>query len=407
MSKKKYGINTKKILFFSLFKIESLKDQGIYPDLLGEFSKKGYELYILSPSERGQKIKKKFSKVDNVTIIQVKSLKTQKTNRFEKLASSLLLEFLFIWTYYRKLSNIKFDLVLFPTPTIFVTNFLKIIRLNKTGVKYLLIKDIFPQNAIDLNFIKQKSILSNFFENKEKKLYSSVDYIGCMSNANLKYLKDKKSVDTHKLEVNPNSIDISKYPLLKCNEFRKAQKISLHDLVFVYGGNLGKPQGINKILNFMKYIESKKSIHFIICGQGTESDLIKKFIKKHKIIKTRLFTNLSKQEYLQIVKESNIGLVFLHNSFSIPNYPSRILDYMYYKLPVLSWTDKASDVGDIFKFNNAGFSFKSENSFGEIKSLIDKIDFNQIKIMGENSHKILIDNFQSKHSFSLIEKKIN
>ena len=52
-----------------------------------------------------------------------------------------------------KKHNIEFDVVLFPTPTIFVNNFLNKIKLSKDGFKYLLLKDIFPQNAIDLNFI--------------------------------------------------------------------------------------------------------------------------------------------------------------------------------------------------------------------------------------------------------------
>ena len=124
-------ITTKKILFFSLFKIDSLEVQGIYPDLLGEFSKRDFELYILSPHERGSRIKNKVSKINNVNIIQVKTLKIQKTNKVEKLISSLSLEFLFILNYYKYLSKISFDLVIFPTPTIFVTNFLKRIKLSK------------------------------------------------------------------------------------------------------------------------------------------------------------------------------------------------------------------------------------------------------------------------------------
>ena len=75
--------NNKKILFFSLFNIKSISDQGIYPDLLGEFNDNDFDIYILSPSERGQKINNKISTIDNVTIIQVPCLKTQKTKMIE------------------------------------------------------------------------------------------------------------------------------------------------------------------------------------------------------------------------------------------------------------------------------------------------------------------------------------
>lgn len=401
-----FGMSNKKLLFFSLFKIESIDDQGIYPDLLGQFSLNNFDIYILSPSERGDKKTRRIIKKDNVTIIQVKSLKTQKTNKIEKLISSLSLEFLFLRAYRKELNNIEFDIVLMPTPTIFVNNFLKQIKLSKKGFIYLLLKDIFPQNAIDLNFMKSNSIVTRFFEKIENKLYANVDYIGCMSPENKRFLINNRSVNKNKVEVNPNSLDLSRYPILEKDTFRKSENILKDDLIFVYGGNLGKPQGIEKIMKLAKYLETQNSIYFIICGKGTESNNLKKFIKKENLKKTKTFSNLTKLEYLQIVKESNMGFVFLHKSFSIPNYPSRILDYMNYKLPVFSWTDNVSDVGDVFINNNAGFSFKYEDDFSEIKSVINNLNPQELRIMGENSYEVLVNNFQSKKSYELIAKKL-
>ena len=399
-------MSNKKLLFFSLFKIESIDDQGIYPDLLGQFSLNNFDIYILSPSERGDKITKRIIKKDNVTIIQVKSLKTQKTNKLEKLLSSLSLEFLFLRSYRKELNNIEFDVVLFPTPTIFVNNFLNKIKLSKDGFKYLLLKDIFPQNAIDLNFMKSNSFVTRFFEKIENKLYNNVDYIGCMSPENKRFLINNRSVNKNKVEVNPNSLDLSRYPILEKDTFRKSKNILKDDLIFVYGGNLGKPQGIEKIMKLAKYLETQNSIYFIICGKGTESNNLKNFIKKENLKKTKLYSNLTKLEYLQIVKESNMGFVFLHKSFSIPNYPSRILDYMNYKLPVFSWTDNVSDLGDVFIDNNAGFSFKYEDDFPEIKSVINNLIPQELRMMGENSYEVLVNNFQSKKSYELIAKKL-
>ena len=398
-------MSNRKLLFFSLFKIESIDDQGIYPDLLGQFSLNNFDIFILSPYERGDKIKRKLYKNKNVTIIQVKSLKTQKTNKIEKLISSLCLQFLFLREYKKELNDIEFDIVLFPTPTIFVNNFLKKIRLSKDGFKYLLLKDIFPQNAIDLNFIKSNSFLAKFFKKVEKKLYDNVDYIGCMSLANKNFLLDNRNINKDKVEVNPNSLDLSKYPIFKKKTFRKSENILEDDLIFVFGGNLGMPQGIEKIMKVARYLETQNSMHLIICGNGTESDNLRNFIKKENLKMTRLYNNLTKHEYLRIVNESNMGLVFLYKSFTIPNYPSRILDYMNYKLPVFSWTDNVSDVGDIFINNKAGFSYKSKNNFSEIKTLFSGLSAKELKKMGENSYKLLIDNFQSKKSFELIFKK--
>lgn len=398
--------SSKKILFFSLFNIKSISDSGIYPDLLGEFNDNGFEVYILSPSERGQKIDKAINKNDTVTIIQVPCLKIQKTNKIEKLISSLSLEHLLLRAYKKHLKHIIFDLVIFPTPPIFVNNLLKGINLSESGCKYLLLKDIFPQNAIDLKFLKPSSLLTKYFEKVESKLYNSVDFIGCMSEANRAYIINEKSVNKNKIEVNPNSVNLKKYPRLRKNVFRRAENIKNDELVFVYGGNLGKPQGIDKIMEFSKYIEDIPYIYFIICGKGTEAQPLEKFINKNKLKRTKILTNLLKNEYLQIVRDSDLGMVFLHNDFSIPNYPSRVLDYMNYNLPVLSWTDGTSDIGDIFVSNNAGFSFKSERDFDKIKSLIRTLTKEKLKAMGKNSRIILLENFQVNHTFNLIKNKL-
>jgi len=40
-------------------------------------------------------------------------------------------------------------------------------------------------------------------------------------------------------------------------------------------------------------------------------------------------------------------------------------------------------------------------------TLVENIDLNTLKKMGLNSYKVLLNNFQSKYSLRLIEKKLN
>lgn len=52
---------------------------------------------------------------------------------------------------------------------------------------YFLLKDIFPQNAVDLGFLSKaglKRSIYKYFRKKEIELYKISDYIGCMSNTN-------------------------------------------------------------------------------------------------------------------------------------------------------------------------------------------------------------------------------
>ena len=53
-------------------------------------------------------------------------------------------------------------------------------------------------------------IIYRYFRNKEKELYALSDWIGCMSQANVDYvLKQNPEIDPGRVEVCPNSIEVS------------------------------------------------------------------------------------------------------------------------------------------------------------------------------------------------------
>ena len=72
---------------------------------------------------------------------------------------------------------------------------------------YLLLKDIFPQNAVDIGLMKEGGFVYKRFRGKEKLLYALSDRIGCMSPANVEYLlAHNPEIAPEKVHVNPNSI---------------------------------------------------------------------------------------------------------------------------------------------------------------------------------------------------------
>lgn len=72
-----------------------------------------------------------------------------------------------------------------------------------------MLKDIFPQNAVDLGMFSKKSFLYRMFRSKEEKLYELSDFIGCMSPANCEYvLKHNPAIDAAKVEICPNSVKL-------------------------------------------------------------------------------------------------------------------------------------------------------------------------------------------------------
>ena len=392
----------KKILFITIIRVDNINESGIYSDLISKFTSEGYDITVICPIERRFGLRSRIINSNGVKIIQVRSLNIQKTNIFEKTISTFLIEFLFIRSFLKNCKNEIFDIGLFTTPPIFITNFIKYIGKKKIKVKYLLLKDIFPQNALDLNITNKYSPFYFYSRFIEKKLYKNIDHIGCMSKANLDYIIKHNNINKSKLEINPNTIDISKYP--KKNKIRNNNK----ELKLIYGGNLGLPQNPILISKFISKIELLDNISFKIIGSGTEFKFLANYININKIKKTQISNNLSKADYFNELDNADIGLIFLNERFTIPNYPSRILDYLYFDLAIISNTDINTDITDFIKNAKVGNCFYGVDDLDKMIAEIKKIKDNPtyLKSFSKNSSKSLINNFSVDVSIKLLKDKI-
>jgi glycosyltransferase involved in cell wall biosynthesis len=395
-------VNKKKILFVTLARIDDINVSGIYSDLISKFVSEGYDATIICPIERRFGLKSRIIISNGVKIIQVKSLNIQKTNFVEKIISTFIIEFMFLRAFYKNCVNEDYDIGLFTTPPIFITNFMKFIAKKRVKIKYLLLKDIFPQNALDLKIVSKYSPFYLYSRFIEKKLYKSVDFIGCMSKANLDYVFNNNKINKFKLEINPNTINVSKYPIKQ--KFKKNHK----ELKLIYGGNLGVPQNPILISKFISKIELLENITFKIIGSGTEFNFLQKFIKNNNINKTHILSNLPKSTYFRELEKADLGLIFLNEDFSIPNYPSRLLDYLYFDLAIISNTDINTDITDFIKNANVGKCFYGVKDLDNMILEIKKIKENSIYLesFSQNSYISIIKHFNIDISFDLINKKI-
>lgn len=240
-----------KVLFLTLIEIHSIYERGIYQDLLRKFVDEGHEVTIVSPLERRKRIATNLKVSDNVNILQVKTLNIQKTNIVEKGIGTLAIEYQYLKAIKKHLSNSKFDLVLYSTPPITFYKVIDFIKKRDNAFAYLLLKDIFPQNAVDMKMIKKDGILHTMFLKKEKKLYEISDAIGCMSKANVDFvLKYNPEINSDKIEINPNSIEpkFISYSNEEKDIIKRRYNLPLDKKILVYGGNLGKPQGLDFLL---------------------------------------------------------------------------------------------------------------------------------------------------------------
>lgn len=355
------------ILFLTLLDFNSIDERNIYTDLLREFYKNGHSVYVISPVEKRKNQETKLLKTDKATILKLKIGNTQKTNIIEKGISTISIEPQFIAGIKKYFSDVKFDLVIYSTPPITFCNAIEYVKKRDGAKTYLLLKDIFPQNAVDLGMMSKsgiKGLIYKVFRNKEKKLYRISDYIGCMSQANVDYvLKHNPEINPEKVEICPNSVEVIDMSVDEKtrDEIRRKYSIPLDKKVFVYGGNLGKPQGIDFMIECLKSQEKNKEVYFLIVGDGTEYGKIETYVESDKPTHVKLMKRLPKEDYDKMVAACDVGMIFLDHRFTIPNFPSRLLSYMQAKIPVLAVTDPNTDIGRVIVDGGFGWWCESNN----------------------------------------------
>ncbi len=394
------------ILFLTLVGNENINQRGIYNDLMRKFRDEGHEVCIVSASERREQKKTQLIQKEGISILKVKTLNLQKTNIIEKGISTLLIEYQFLTAIKKYFLNRKFDLVLYSTPPITFTKIIKYIKHRDYAKSYLLLKDIFPQNAVDIGLMKKGTFLHKYFRIKEKELYKISDNIGCMSPANLEYIiKHNPEMNPQKMEVNPNSIapiDIG-VEESEIQSIRDKYRVPKDVVLFTYGGNLGLPQGIDFLIEVLENQKNKKEVYFIIVGSGTKYKKLYKWFDTNKPLNAKLIPELVKEEYDRFIACSDVGMIFLDRRFTIPNFPSRLLSYLEVKKPILLATDPNTDVGKISLNHNFGFWVESGDLLAfrkKINYLVSNHDVRQK--MGLNGYNYFLNNYTTAHSYSII-----
>lgn len=395
------------ILFITLMDIRDINNSGIYEDLLREFYKNGHSVYIISPVERRNNEHTHIIEKNNYKIIKVRTGNIQKTNLIEKGISTILLETQFINAIKKYFYDVKFDLILYSTPPITLVKPIKFIKKRDKAKSYLLLKDIFPQNAVDIGILSKsgiRGIIYKYFRKKEKRLYALSDKIGCMSQANLDYIiKNNTEINPEKTELCPNSIEPHDVSITETERINIREKYSLplDKKIFVYGGNLGKPQGVPFIIECLRKCKDIENAFFLIIGSGTEYVRLKKFVEHENPINVKLLDTLPKDEYDKMISACNVGLIFLDHRFTIPNFPSRMLSYMQAKLPVLAATDSNTDIGKIIESGRFGWWCTSDN-IQRFAECVREICISQTVEMGQAGWEYLNENYTVDKGYTII-----
>lgn len=384
---------------------------SMYEDLLDVFVRNGHNVYVACSNDSRSSEPCGIQQWNNKTVLRINTGNiTGNVNIIKKGLTTVLMDYYFKKALRKHFKNIHVDLILYPTPPITLANTIAWAKKHYKARTYLMLKDIFPQNAVDLGMMREaglKGLIYKYFRRKEKFLYSISDYIGCMSPANVQYvLWHNSEIKSDRVEVCPNCLLIpTQDPNFKRDgiELKKKYDIPEEAVTFLYGGNLGKPQGIDFLIKCLRHEKENKKVYFIIIGSGSAFGKLKAFVDSEKPANVKLLNYMPKDEYQLISDQCDVGMIFLDHRFTIPNFPSRILNYLASGIPVLAATDANTDIGTIARDNGFGFCCESNDVKGFAKAVDDFINADR-ETMGENGWNFFKNNWSVENGYNIIMK---
>lgn len=380
------------------------KNSNLYLDLAEEFRKNGHNVWIATLLEKKYSQKTYLEKVKELNILRVRAGDWFNTNSVIKKGLTTVT----IANYFKKavqkyFSNIKFNLVIYPTPPITFAPVVKYIKKRDNSKSYLILRDIFPQNVRDLGLLNNR-LLFNYFRKKEKQLYDISDYIGCMSQGNIQYVLDHNEVDENKLEILYNWGKVNHNTKVITTDYKKKYGLE-NKFVAVFGGNIGLPQELEFLLELAKEYKDRSNIIFLIIGKGAQKEKVVNIINSNKLSNVIIKDYIPRNDYRNLLKQCDIGLINLNRIFTIPNMPSKVVDYFNASIPILASTDKNTDLKQFLQDANAGL-WSETGDLKTYKENFEKLLNNKElrKELSKNGRNFLEKNLSVEKAYKIIVK---
>lgn len=370
-------------------------------ELACEFIKQGHEVTVIAPSPTLTH-NKEISILDGVTVYRFKSGEIKNVGKVKRAINETLLSH-YAWKSFKSyLKENKHDIVVYYSPTIFWGSLVKRLKKLWDVPSYLILRDFFPQWAIDQKLIREGSAIEKYFRYFESKNYAAADTIGIMSPKNLEWFSTSVTVSAD-LEVFYNWA--ANFPVTSNEHYKKVLNIE-DKIVYFYGGNIGHAQDMMNIVRLAKNMLDYDKAHFVLVGIGDEVELVRDAIEKENITNMTLLPSVNQDEFKQMLAEFDIGLFTLHKDHSTHNFPGKLLGYMVQKLPILGSINEGNDLKEVVENANAGLvSINGEDDlfFSNAKKLLDK-DY-RMKI-GENAYSLLIEKFSVEAAAKQIVEQV-
>ncbi|KXJ49445.1 MAG: glycosyltransferase WbuB [Colwellia sp. Phe_37] len=325
-------------------------------ELALDFIAKGHEVTVITPSVNFQPKKLDVIQLDGVNIWRFANGPVKDVGKVKRAINETLMSFNAWRAISSSVTKNTFDGVVYYSPSVFFGPLVRKIKKKCECKSYLILRDLFPQWAIDAGIIKEKSLITRYFRYFEHLSYKSADAIGLMSEKNHELFQSihPELNNTHVLYNWAAVVPLG--TVAELDSIRTLLNLK-NKVIFFYGGNIGHAQDMKNLIKLAKGLKDEAEAHFLFIGQGDEVELITLLKNEWNLDNVTILPSITQAEFKKVLAEVDVGLFSLAKHHTAHNFPGKLLGYMVESIPILGSVNPGNDLMTIINKADAGKVF--------------------------------------------------
>jgi glycosyltransferase involved in cell wall biosynthesis len=319
-------------------------------DLAQQFVALGYRPVVVVPS---QLFKQSWmiERIDDVEVLRVSAPPTRAPSFVRRAIAEMWLPFAMLRNIGKSpFRAMKWDFLVWYSPPIFFGPLIWALRRRSGARGYLILRDIFPEWAVDLGLVRKGPVYL-LFKAIAAFQYAVADVIGVQTKSNLGYLAKWEDPPRRRLEILHNWLAVT--PEAECSISLKDTKLTGRKL-FVYIGNMGVAQGLDIFIEMIASLRNRTDIGFVFVGRGSEFARLQAEKASRGLDNTLFFGEIDPAEIPGLLKQCHVGIVALHPDHRTHNIPGKFVSYVQYGLPVLARVNAGTDLQLLIEDHGVG-----------------------------------------------------
>lgn len=251
------------------------------------------------------------------------------------------------------------------------------------------LQDIFPDSLVTSGICGENSFLMKIGHAMENFTYRNADHIITITD-DMKANIMKKGVPEDKISVVRNWIDTDKVKHIsrEDNLLFDELKLPRDGFYVVYAGNLGKVQGVDVILKTASLMKNYKNIKFVIFGNGSEEDSLKKIVRDKHLDNVLMLPLQPIERASEVYSMADVSIISCTPGTGGSGMPSKTWTIMAAGVPIIASFDMPSEMERTIEEAECGFCTRA----GDENELTEKIirvfgDSRLKKCLGQNARR--------------------